>query len=221
MPAEAVLDNDILLKCSCYAVLEDIAHGVSATNSLAILGAAKYVVRSRLSRSPEVRDPGSATTRLNGFLGKMMEIEPTAEELALAARIEEAALLANLEVDVGESQLCAVVIQREIPRLITGDKRAVRSLEMLLTRVGELALLKRRVVSLEQLILWLVGGLTAEMIQARVCAEPLVDKAVAISMSCADGGAGPYDPAGLQSYIGNLHKDTGTVLWDPSTPVFP
>ncbi len=56
-------------------------------------------------------------------------MEPTDREVAFATNLELTAQRAGLQLDVGESQLVAIVIERAIATFDTGDKRAIVSLE--------------------------------------------------------------------------------------------
>jgi hypothetical protein len=74
---------------------------------------------------------GMLIRRLDDFLASVELIEPTVEESTLAAEFESLALAAALPLDAGESQLCAVLVSRNLPLLVTGDKRAITALESL------------------------------------------------------------------------------------------
>lgn len=78
-----------------------------------VIGTSRFVAGKRLKRREA--DPQAAQARLAAFLGIAVELEPSEEELRLAATIEAEAATAGLELDSGESQLCAIATARSIP----------------------------------------------------------------------------------------------------------
>ena len=60
------------------------------------------------------------------LIGNVTLLNPTPQEISLAANLEEAAAKCAVELDTGESQLVAILLQRSGPLLLTGDKRAIR-----------------------------------------------------------------------------------------------
>ena len=163
------------------------------------------------------------TRKLGELFGRAVVLEPTDDELAVAAELERLAQRAGLEIDAGESQLAAMVGARGIPWLDTGDKRAVRAFDTLVAASPACAQLGKRVRCLEQLLLLLLkdveDGAAFDAIAAAICAEPDVDKAVSISFSCYSGGGVRESAlAGLASYVGSLRSAAPLLLADePST----
>jgi hypothetical protein len=139
MPTAAV-DNDILFKGLCYGLLRDfIAVIPSSIEKIGILGAARFVITAKLRRARLSHDLGEIFQSLDCFFSKAVVLEPTNEEAMMAAEIEFAAQEGNVELDTGESQLCAIAISRNIPWIVTGDKRAIRALGVVVSQVPALS----------------------------------------------------------------------------------
>lgn len=179
---------------------------------MAVLGAAKYVVAHRLSRDERVHHRDQAIVTWEEFLSLAEELEPSPEALDLATTFEEAALDAGVALDVGESLLCAVAIVRPVPSVITGDKRAIEALELLVPTVNQLEALAGRVFCLEQLIDALVGKLGTDATRLAICRQPEADRALSICFQCGRGNDGQFDPDGLRSYIVDLRRRAPTML---------
>jgi hypothetical protein len=210
----AAIDNDILLKGLCYDLLLDFLAAIPSSASHAgVLGAARYVVASRLRRANLSGDLGEVLRRLDGFFRKAVILEPTDEESRMAAEIEFAAQQENVELDIGESQLCAIVTSRQIPWIVTGDKRAIRALGALVSHVRPASGLIGKVICLEQLVLAMIVAGDANRIRDRVCGESKVDRSLAICFSCSDPLAEPESWAeGLRSYVDELRRSGKQML---------
>lgn len=216
MSLDAVVDNDIVIKGACYALLGELLAGFGGGASLGVLGAARYVVRDRLSRHQGLRDRVRAEASWAAFLSAVHELEPTDAEVELATLIEEAAGKAGVSVDVGESQLCAIAISRDTPRVITGDKRAIQGIEAILGVVDQLAELSGRVGCLEQVVAAVAERIGGPAVRALVCAEPDIDRAVSICLHCLREDAGDFDRDGLDSYVRHLRSLAPTLIIDGS-----
>jgi hypothetical protein len=215
MVAESLADADVLIKGACYDVLRKIADHLALESSITILGASRYTVPHHLERDSRISNHAAAIARWEDFLRSAREIEPTSEELALATEIEEAAAAGHLSVDVGESQLAAIAILRgSADLLLTGDKRAIRSLERLLEAISGLSRLAHRVGCLEQIIASLLNTTGVEEMAEGICSEAEVDVALATCFSCHSGAPCTLDSAleGLTSYIENLRADAPGIL---------
>ena len=213
MTIEAAIDNDVLIKCACYDLLDETTAGLGGPGSTAILGAARYVVGDQLARREDVQDSSGAEERFARFLETTVELEPTDEEVDLATAIEEFAVRENLPIDEGESQLCAIVVCRSISAVMTGDKRAIESLEVVVNGLQELTQLQERVICLEQLVKALVERIGASGTRSRVCAESRIDRAISICFECTQAAEPPgFAPVGLQSYVDELRTRAPTVM---------
>jgi hypothetical protein len=208
----AVVDNDILLKAVCYGLVDEIlCPSCGSIDFVGVLGAARFVVSRRLASMALNGSTADAAARLTALLGRAVALEPTEEEQLLAADFELAAQRASLGFDTGESQLCAVVIARATPLLLTGDKRAIRSLEILVDVDGRLLALCQKVKCLEQLVLIALPGAGGRL-RAAICAEAGLDKALSICFSCRGDGDAATFAEGLQSYVNDLRSVAGRVL---------
>jgi hypothetical protein len=197
---EAAVDNDVLIKGAAYDLLDATLEAFGG--AVGVLGVARFVVSKRIAKHGGIADRAAAEARWKAFLAEVAQLEPTAEELELATSIEAAAVTLNLPLDAGESQLCAITIARALRVVVSGDKRAVGAVEVLLDVVDELDAVAGRWVSLEQLVLALADRLEPQDIRAAICGEPGVDRALTISMGCASGLA--WSDEGLRSYIEHL-----------------
>ncbi|HYJ87581.1 MAG TPA: hypothetical protein VEW46_16080 [Pyrinomonadaceae bacterium] len=211
---EAVIDNDILFKGACYGLLEELlpADG-SITGPLGILGAARYVVAKKIQKSALRTNATTAIKELEAFLERAETVEPTENEQLMAADFELAAQRTAVALDSGESQLCAVVIARALPLLLTGDKRAIKAIERLLDVDPRLQFLCGKIKCLEQLVLRSLSEENHSRLRAAVCGEPDVDKALAICFSCKNEAATLEGISeGLRSYINDLRSGAPQVL---------
>ncbi len=206
---DIAVDNDLVLKAACY----DLAANFWPSARVAVLGAARYVVPKAIERG-RARDAAAALKALEQLLAESTALEPSDREVALAAEIEVVAQREHLSIDTGESQLGAIVIERAIAVLETGDKRAIRGLEQVLPHVAEACALAGKVRCFEQIVLRALNHVAFEEAAHAVCAEPDVDKAMSICFSCySDATATEASTRqGLESYISALRQDAPRVL---------
>lgn len=215
--ADAVLcDNDVILKTCCYDTVDDVLDVIAGqTRTVLVLGAVRFVLSKAIGRARNIADKQRATDCLARFLSRVALIEPNDDELLLAVEFEEAAQSCGVDLDGGESQLLAVLINRSAALLITGDKRAVRAVEPVVKSRGYEEHVARRVACLEQVTMALVGRLGAETLHVRICREANVDISLAICFSCATGLYRQESVArALLSYIGDLRRHAPSVLVD-------
>jgi hypothetical protein len=210
----ALIDNDILFKGACYGLLDEFISGVCVSSDpVGVLGSAWFVVSKRIQRTPLNKTAEGAINNLRTLLNRAVTLEPNEVEQGMAANFELAALRSCVSLDAGESQLCAVLISRLIPYLLTGDKRAIEAIEQLLDSEDQLAPLRGKVRCLEQLVLdVLTVHLEPNSLRASICAEAHIDKALAICFLCSStGDRGDY-AEGLRSYISDLRRQATRVL---------
>jgi hypothetical protein len=212
-----LVDNDVLIKCACYSLLDQIRPPVADCREMTgILGAAPFVVRSYLRKRGTINDRSSAQQCFESYLSTVVILEPTDQELELASTIEETATLLSLDLDGGESQLCAIAVSRISPLLLTGDKRAIKGAESLRREVAVLSSLRGRVVCLEQAIMGITMRMGPNVARAMICAEPGVDKSLSICFECSSQGQSPeFSPVGLASYVRDLRLAAPTLLYEP------
>ncbi len=211
---DAVVDNDALIKLACYRFLQELVTVFGGSRSIGILGAARFVVKSHIRRNSSIRNQMAALACFETFLTEVDELEPTVEEIELATTIEDTATHASVALDFGESQLCAIVLLRIVPVLLTGDKRAITAAEALKSNIDQLTGLAGKMVCLEQLVLGITERAGHAATRAKICAEPDVDKTLTICFSCLLGAQVVRSSVveGLMSYIGNLRLKAPTLL---------
>ncbi len=208
----AVADNDILLKGACYGLLPTLIATVSGDGPVGILGTSKFVVPKQITRARLCGDPVVANARFAVFLAANEVIEPSTAEQQLAAVLEAAAQEMALNLDAGESQLVAVLVSRCLPWLLTGDKRAIVSIEALLEREARLMAVAGKIRCLEQLVLDALKTMGSAMRDA-ICAERFVDKTLSICFGCSSPDPGLAEALeGLTSYITDLRSKAVRVL---------
>lgn len=213
-----LIDNDVLIKSACYSILDQIAGRSSQDQDVAILGAARFVVGKYLERRGEIRDRAAAQQRFQDYLATVVVLEPTVEEVNFASVIEETALLLGLDLDSGESQLCAIAVFRNSALVLTGDKRAIASAETLMQSINELASLAGRLVCYEQAIMGVVERIGIDTTRIRVCAEAAIDKGISICFECHALAEGrPLDVTGLLSYIRDTRRKAPMLLYQPDS----
>jgi hypothetical protein len=208
------MDNDVLHKTTAYGLFA----GMLAMSRLqkevyGALGTAKFVVGKKLTKRPPSRGVDAALAEFTAALGMLKEIEPTSEEVETAANIERLAQLQNLELDTGESILCAVLLARHLGHILTGDKRAIKAIEVLNATGPYSNKFKSKIICLEQLFYWLANDHEIQKVRNAVCTDKAVDNALTSCFSC-------YSPEvpneacieGLNSYILSLKQDAPNVL---------
>ena len=140
-------------------------------------------------------------------------LEPTNEETRIAAEIEFTAQRESLDLDVGESQLCAIIFSRAVPRMVTGDKRAIRAFEILFDHNAAVSGLIGKIICLEQLVQILLARETASLVRDAICKEPDTDRSLSICLNCCNPSANSDTwIEGLQSYVEDLRKSAEKVL---------
>ena len=208
-----LVDTDVVYKAIIYNLIKELITERFEGQTSAILGAAPFLMRRKLARLPG--DQAEAMiVRLEVLMATVEVLEPTEHEISLAASIEAAAQSANVALDAGESQLCAALLQRNLPRLITGDKRAIAAIEALLPICPELSGLCGRVYCFEQCVLDRLnqfGGYN--LIRSSICNFPDLDKTLMICFSClAQAQHEDHTRACLESYISDLRSKAPLVL---------
>jgi hypothetical protein len=179
-----------------------------------VLGAAPYVIDRGIERASLSRSMEEVRAEAAGFLNAATLLEPTEDEISLAAEMEAIAQGIGVPLDSGESQLAAMTINRTIAALETGDKRAVGAFEQLLDRLDGLALLTGKVHCLEQLILRLVSEGDIDQVGKAICGEPDVDMTMSICFGCRSNLPPNRKNVlqGLTSYIGHARRRAPRML---------
>src|SRR5260370_733796 len=209
----SLVDNDIVLKVSCYGLVDEILLPVCESIELAgVLGTMKFVVSRRIRRLGLNGGPDEAIACLESLLERIAVIEPTDEEQRMAADFELNAQRAGVSLDAGESQLCALAVTRSIPRLLTGDKRAIAGLDVLLEQDQRLSELCGKLYCLEHLVSKALSADSAGTIRNAICAQGAVDKTLAICFSCRNEPQPEVTAQCLESYMRDLRIGALRIL---------
>jgi hypothetical protein len=211
---KAAIDNDILFKGACYGLLSElIASTCSGAEVIGVLGSARFVVPKKIEKSKLRRNGAAALAIFFEFLHRTEALEPTDDEQNMAADLELAAQRLGVNLDSGESQLCAILVCRVLPWLLTGDKRAIIALERLINADARLISICGKIKCLEQLVHDALTNRDHVAFRNAVCLEPDVDKALAICFSCTGKSVVLANVLeGLQSYIRSLRTEAIRVL---------
>jgi hypothetical protein len=210
----AVIDNDVLLKGACYGLLREFAAAIpSSSNCVGVLGAARFVVPKKIQKIAPRKGIQVVMAALSDFLSEVVTLEPSVFEQTMAAELEVAAQKLGVNLDSGESQLCAIVALRQLPMLLTGDKRAIEAIEKLLDVNDGLLPICGKVKCLEQLIACVLAMRDGDALRQAICDEPEIDKALSICFSCRmDTTQLETIGEGLASYINAVRARAGRAL---------
>lgn len=207
-----IVDNDILIKLSCYNLSMEAFALLISHGCVASLVVTRLIVAKQIQRSSRINDKALAIEELNRLLSVLTALEPTEQELTLAADLEAAALFAGLPFDGGESQILAVAILREISLIVTGDKRAIAAATKVLA-AAKAPPHHGKVACLEQVILGVLVEHGLPYVRKRICREPRVDRALSTVFSCSSTApVGEAAQAGLESYICHLRAASPELL---------
>ncbi len=215
MPNGPIIDSDILLKVSAYRIADECLDALHRFGEPGALGLSHIIAHGQLSKCKKrhrLIDLEAASDELSKFLEALCKYEPTEPEIEIAAQLERASTDAGLFLDSGEAQLVALVLGRDLPFLLTGDKRAIKSLEAVLSRIGRSGEAANKVLCLEQVIKALVAKSGMASIRGRICAEPDIDSTLKICFGCGSEAAENAALEGLESYIRYERENAFGVL---------
>ena len=209
-----LLDNDVMLKTCCYAVVDDVVQCLrEIAGHVLALGVAAFVLRNRIARATYIADKEAAAAALGRLLDAISLLEPADEEVALAADLEAEAQARSASLDSGESLLLAVLLLRCAALMLTGDKRAIHAIEVITHALGYAPRATGRIACLEQLVVALLGRCEPDSLHQRICREPAADTAVSLCFSCNSGAFSVENALqGLSSYISAVRSQAPTVL---------
>jgi uncharacterized protein YhhL (DUF1145 family) len=212
MPEPCLLDNDVVLKIATFQQNHAFLDLLTIEGKLpAILGVGAYVVRQKASQSKRFQDPQKVKASVYSLLDGLEMIEPTEQEVELAADFEASAMSAGGAFDAGEAQLLAILLLRNSPVMATGDKRAVEASSHL-----KIPKALNKMVCLEQIMIRLMHACDLTLVRAAVCAEPSTDKAISNCFACTSFGLYELELAAaleaLQSYVNHLRQNSGEML---------
>ena len=213
---DGAVDIDVLYKATVYGFFDQLLESVPLSlENYYVLATAKFVICRKIEKTTFSNDRKQIKAALNSSLARVKVLEPTVGEIELASELEFLANELNVSFDIGESQLCAMIILRNMSCLITGDKRAIVAAESILGHNLRYRAFKSRFICLEQCILWLLGRVDPLEVREAVCSEPKIDRSLSISFSCNS----PDVPSeswteGLNSYVSDLRSKAPFALFN-------
>jgi hypothetical protein len=215
MNASTLLDNDIMIKVCCYALVDEVCNFLAdAGGAASALGVTRFIVAKQIARKSRIADKASATAQFTQICDRINFVEPSEEEITLAAEIEAQAQVQNLPLDRGESQVLAILVLRTAKLMLTGDKRAIGAIEKLVSEHSPIQACKGRLACFEQLVLTLLERHGEHYLRARICREPSADQSMTICFSCNSRvSSATNTKAGLDSYISDVRTQAPTVLF--------
>lgn len=211
--SRALIDTDILLKTASYKLLKQLlATSPFGSTEFGIVAAAQFVVADKLKKKLQAAQLEGAKEHFQDAIVKISAIEPSPDELALAAELESAALTLGVDIDAGESQICMLMLSGGIDLMMTGDKRAIKAIAAL-SEQDACAYVHGKVACLEQLVWWMIEHKGLGSVQPSICPLPAVDISLTAALGCHSGGA-PLASCkeGLISYINSIRRDAPEVL---------
>jgi hypothetical protein len=166
-------DNDIVQKLACCDLLDSFLEWIeSPPAEIWVIPSIPFVLRKKLKNNP------TALACLEAFLLKTQPIPEASIDL-----LERYELL-----DEGERQMLAVLVEdQRITRLVTGDKRALRQIAVLIPSDEDLAkrLAQTRTDCLESVMLGLIDRFGHAAINAKASLGVDSDKVLKMTFGAA------------------------------------
>ena len=214
---DGAIDTDVLHKACVYGLFEQVLASIPLpVENFCVLASAKFVIRRKIERSTLYTNKSQVADALDYSLSLIKELEPTDDEIQFASELEFVAQQLNVGFDIGESQLCAIVLSRNFLCLITGDKRAIIAAESLFQNVQSLKSLESKLICLEQGFLWLLECVDPREVRKAVCSEQSMDRALTTCFCCSSEEIYPDSwKDGLNSYIRDIRSKAPTVTFKP------
>jgi hypothetical protein len=208
-----LIDTDVLYKLSIYDFFPALLSSPPPyMGDPAILAASQFVAAKKIQKKlPQYS--GAILRSLRAVVEQLAILEPTEEETKVAENLERAAAQLSLNLDSGESQLCAMVLCRKLNGIFTGDKRAAIAIEKLNSLEPISGKLEQKITCLEQLILWITAHIDPEEIRNAICRHTGADRSLESCFSCtARSFFAESAHEGLRSYINALVREAPTVI---------
>lgn len=210
MTEYVLLDNDIVLKACCFGIAGELVACMQLYGtSPSILKVTGYVLQGRVKKSSQLTDRDAAERTLSELLSLVQTTEPNEEEVRMASEFESEAQMRDVQLDTGESLLLAILLQRGLKLMITGDKRAIYAIEEILGEV----MARPRIACFEQAVATIMRTIALDDIRERICRESSVDRAITNCFQCASPTVSSTSVfQGLRSYTVDLRKVASRVL---------
>jgi hypothetical protein len=214
----AAVDTDVLLKAAAYRLAGELLSVFATRGTPAALALTHLIAGRQLIRKRGLQDKEGAAKELAALLAGLEWLEPDEGEIELAADLASAAQEQSLPLDTGEAQLTAIVVNRQLAVLVTGDKRALSALAKLVRDQPLRDSLIGRAACFEQVLASVAALVGEEELRRRICAEPNVDGAMRMACSCGrqDWEPGQFHEA-CTSFTGAVRLDIGNLLIEGST----
>lgn len=208
-----LIDTDVLYKLSIYDLFPALLSSPPPhMGDPAILAASRFVAAKKIQRKLP-HSSGVILRSLDTIVKQLSILEPTDEETEIAESLERTAAQLNLNLDSGESQLCAMVLCRNLNGIFTGDKRAAMAIERLNSMKPINGRLEQKITGLEQLVLWIAAKVNLEDMRDAICRHSGTDRSLESCFSCtASSFLTESAQEGLCSYIDALSRDAPTVM---------
>jgi hypothetical protein len=184
MSKTCLLDSDIAIKTVRLDIVDEVFVSLKPLGTAGMLAVAIYAMRKRLKQKLAQEERARIEAAFIKLSGEVNILEPSLQEIELAAMLEETARNKGFSLNVGESQLFAVLVLRQLDLLVTGDKRAVAAANALLDEATALKHAINRVACLEQLFMYLLSRFDFESLRTKICHGRDTDKAISICFSC-------------------------------------
>lgn len=212
MAEGAGIDTDVILKCAAWGLGDELVMTLEHLGDPGVLGVVHLIAERQLRRM-KLRNREAAKAHLAVLLGRFAALEPNEDEVALAGELAGVAQRLDLPFDIGEAQLAAISILRPLPLLVTGDKRAIAALPLVLKGSTGMEALASRVACLEQVLQAIAIDMGPAALRERVCTEPAADGALALACSCTNPqwSTNQLDEA-LSSFIDALRRASNGLL---------
>lgn len=158
-----LLDNDVVLKISRYALVDEFLDECVVPGSTYVLPTLKYVFRLNSDEQARQRLGGEEPLRMMHELLKVVDEinqKPDSDILAYFQDVDE--------IDAGEAILFAIAMAWDQSLTITGDKRALVALSSLSTQIGLVESLSGRLKCIEQTIAEMMLGSHADEVVRKI-----------------------------------------------------
>lgn len=200
-----LLDNDVLLKLATYDLIDEALNALKVQpEQVSVLPTAKYSLLPAKNRLKRCKDEQTAV-RLEAFLKTCSVISQD----AIAPELVDE-LVGIQSLDSGEAVLFAYAATHADTIVVTGDKRAISAL----MSSDVTANIQGRVMTLES-VFQVMTALEVELVQVKVRAKPTADKSLTNVFGKSQAASVDSIREGLKSYINDIVKKTGGLLWRP------
>ncbi len=192
-----LIDVDALCKLAHWALLEEIPSlSGFLWDECTYLASAKYRAR-RSATKPDGRafrttEAANEVLRVIGLMG-----QPLDADASVLPDFQDVA-----GIDAGEAVLLSTLASSGDSVMLTGDKRSIRALAALDTRIRKP--FSGRLIVVEQIIAAALDANGLDWLRERVCKWKIVDTAVSNIMGSRCDASEASVRAGLDSYIGEL-----------------